>query len=306
MKKPLIVVATVVAVAFAAVWFRRQGGAGGTTTLSRPDAAEVERVKDFWAAYNRANALRAQGDFTQAVPAFRKALELNPSHEDSLYYLGTSLYEIGDYQQAADEFRKIIAANPASGRAWSQLGNTLSVDANGEPKHYAEAQHAYERSAQLNPEQAGPFLGLGLLDLKRGRLDRARENFRIAAGFGSPEGSYLLAYTFFLERREREALPLLCKILNTYAREKKIIGRGVLSEGDLLPGPGKPLTELDKSALRSIVLVNRIARRLGSYPAEVPKEFCIQTPLNESAILHALKAESGLEAGARPSLTPIP
>jgi len=297
MKKSLIVLGTLVAVAFTAVWFSRERAARVTTSVSRPDAGEVGRVKDFWAAYNRGNALRAQGDFAQAVPAFRKALELNPSHEDSLYYLGTSLFEIGEYQRAANEFRKIVAANPASGRAWEELGNTLSIQAPGAPEDYAQARRAYQRSAQLNREQAGPFLRLGLLDLNRGHWASAKDNFRLAAGFGSPQGSYLLAYTLILEQRDEEALPYLRKILDTYGRVKKVTGRGVLSEGDLLPGPGEPLTELDKSALKSLLLLNRIERPQGAYTADVPSGSSTLRRLSHSPAFHALGLRSDLKPG---------
>ncbi|HZP02779.1 MAG TPA: tetratricopeptide repeat protein, partial [Terriglobia bacterium] len=258
MKKPLLILGVLVAAAFVAIALVKEKAARTSAAISGPDAAQVDRVKDFWAAYNRGNALRAQGEFAEAVPAFRKALEINPHHEDSLYYLGTSLYETGEYEQAAIEFRRILAENPSSGRAWSELGDTLSIPAPGASLDLAAARSAYQRSSELNPEQAGPFLRIGHLDLRCGRLASALTSFRLAAGFGSPEGSYLLAYTLFLQGREREALPYLRKILDTYRRERKITGRGVLSEGDVLPGPGKPLTALDKSALKSILLLDRI------------------------------------------------
>jgi tetratricopeptide (TPR) repeat protein len=297
MKRPLVVLATLVAVAFATVWFLKERPARDFRSISRRDAAEVERITAFWAAYNRGNTLRAQGEFVQAVPAFRRALELNPGHEDSLYYLGTSLFESGEYRQAAEEFRKILTVNPSSGRAWSELGNTLSIRAPGAILDAPAAQYAYQRSAELNREQAGPFLRLGLLELDRAHWDSAQANFRLAAGFGSPEGGYLLSYALFLEGHNREALPYLRKILDTYGQERKITCRGVLSEGDLLPGPGKPLTALDKSALKSIFLLNRIDTQQGARSAEVPIGLRALKRLRESSDFHALGAESGLKPG---------
>jgi tetratricopeptide (TPR) repeat protein len=293
-KKPLLILGVLAAAAFLAITLVKEKAARSSAAICRPDAAEVDRIKDFWAAFNRGNALRAQGAFAPAVPAFRKALEINPHHEDSLYYLGTSLYETGEYEQAAIEFRKILAENPSSGRAWSELGDTLSIQAPGAPVDLTAARRAYQRSSELNPEQAGPFLRIGHLDLNCGRLNSALTSFHLAAGFGSPEGNYLLAYTLFLQGREREALPYLRKILETYRRERKITGRGVLSEGDVLPGPGQPLTALDKSALKSILLLDRIAQREGGYPLGLPSEFRVAKRQPESGEFRPAGGESGL------------
>jgi VCBS repeat protein/tetratricopeptide repeat protein len=297
LKKPLLILGALVFAAFATISILKYRDEERAVAASGPGAAEVERVRNFWAAYNQGNALRAQGEYAQASDAFRKALAINPQHEDSLYYLGTSLNEIGEYGQAAGEFRKIVAANPASGRAWSELGNTLSTQAPGAPEDFSGARSAYEHAAELNREQAGPFLRLGLLDLNRGDREHALENFRLAAGFGSPEGAYLLAYTDFLETHDEEALRPLHKILDAYAKDKKITGRGVFSEGDVLPGPGKALTALDKAALKSILMLNWEARRLGGYPTGVPNEFRVAPRADERASGHILGTSSGIGPG---------
>lgn len=296
MKKALLILGALVVIAFALISILKHRTTEGTLASSGPGAAEVERVKEFWAAYNRGNALRARGEFKQAASAFRKALELNPQHEDSLYYLGTSLYETGEYEQAADELRKIIATNPASGRAWSELGNTLAIQAPGALEDFSEARNAYERATELNREQAGPFLRLGLLDLNRGQREPALANFRLATGFGSPEGSYLLAYTQFLEKHDQEMLPPLRKILDAYAKDKKITGRGVLSEGDVLPGLDKTLTALDKAALKSILLLNWETKRLGHYPPGFPGEFRVPNPSVRSSALRVLEVQSSIRS----------
>lgn len=297
MKKPLFILGAVVFAAFAAISILKYRNEERTVAASGPGGAEVERVKNFWAVYNQANALRAQGEYARAADGFREALALNPQHEDSLYYLGTSLYEIGEYGRAAGELRKIVAANPASGRAWSELGNTLSVRAPGAPQDFAEARGAYEHAAELNREQAGPFLRMGLLDLNRGKRGAALANFRLAAGFGSPEGSYLLAYTDFLEKRDEDALRPLRKILDAYAKDKRVTGLGVLSEGDVLPTLGQPLTALDKSALKSILMFNWEAKRLGGFPSGVPKEFRVLTRADAPASVHILGGPPGIRPG---------
>ncbi len=234
--------------------------------------AQRRRVREFWATFNRASTLRTQGKFGEAVELYRRTAALNPRHEDSLYYLGTSLLELGEYSEAADVLRKLIALNPASSRAHSQLGNTLATLAPGAAPDFDAAREAFLRSVEINREEAGPFLRLGLLELNYGKFTDALEHFRIAAGFASPEGLFWAGYTCYLLRRDDDAARFFTKALEIYLRERKVAARGVLSEGDVLPAPGKPLTALERSGLKSLLFLYWTAQRRGGYPASTPKE----------------------------------
>ncbi|PYV09339.1 MAG: hypothetical protein DMG23_11115, partial [Acidobacteria bacterium] len=259
-----------VALALIAIAKRRTGERiPGTTTADR----DRQRIRAFWELFNKATTLRLHGDFAEAADSYRQGLRLNPEHEDSLYYLGSCLEELGEYREAATGFRRLISLNPSSGRAFSELGNILSVLAPGAPADFEGAREAYSRSIQINREQAGPFLRLGILELNQGRYRPALDNFKIAAGSGSPEGSFFSAYVLFLEGQYRESLRPLHKVLGSYAKDRKIIGRGVLSEGDVLPAPGKRLTALERSALSSMLLLRWVSVKLGGYPPGTPQEF---------------------------------
>jgi len=276
MRKPLLLLAAVVAVAFGVITIAKRRASEGLGAGAAPTAPDRQKIKTFWAAYNQANLLRNQTDFPQAVPAYRAALQLKPQHEDSLYYLGTSLEELGNYREAAESFRRLLELNPASGRASGELGNVLSLLAPGAPADFEQARQAILRNLEINREQAGPFLRLGLLDLDQGHLEAALENFRIAAGFGSQEGNFYVGYTLFLQQRYQEAVPYFRKVLDAYGRDRKIIGKGVLSEGDVLPAPGKPMTALEKAGLDSMLFLYWSALRLGGYPPGVLNEFQVQ------------------------------
>lgn len=296
MKKPLIVLAMVVAVAFALITFVKKKSSDAHRADALPADVDRQRIRTFWAAYNQANALRVQADFARAANAYREALQLDPGHEDSLYYLGTSLEELGDYAEAAESFRKLLAMNPSSGRAVGELGDVLSLLAPGAPVDFEQARQALLRNVQINREQAGPFLRLGMLELDQGRLEAALEKFRIAAGFGSPDGNFWVGYTLFLQKKHREAVPYFRKVLDAYGRDRKITGRGVLSEGDVLPAPGKPLTALEKAGLKAMLFLNWAALRMGGYPAGVSSEFQVQSRASLKPELQPIGARLGLKA----------
>lgn len=228
--------------------------AAGAQASSRVNAEERERVSKFWATYDQASALRTRGEFGRAADLYRQALQFNPSHEDSLYYLGSCLYELGDYAEAEQQFRSLMALNPESGRAYGQLGRLLSVAAPGAPHDLAAARQAFQRELQIYTEQAGPLLELGGLELNEGKLARAEEDFRIATKLGSVEAEFLLGYTLFLQGRSAEAEHSFEKVVAKYRADRKLTTKGVLSEGDILPDPSKPLTALQRAALQSMLL----------------------------------------------------
>jgi tetratricopeptide (TPR) repeat protein len=231
-----------------------------------PGSADRERIRTFWERTNRANALRLAGSFEEAAAAYRSALALDPAHEDSLYYLAISLKERGEYAEAVKTLERLTAVNPASNRAWSEMGATLGLRAPGWEGDPERARAAFLRGLEINREEAGPFLRLGMLERDQGRSRQALEQFSVAAGFGSPEGNFQMGYTLFLETRYREAEPYFRRVLDTYQRERKIVARGVLSEGDVLPAPGKPLTALDKAGLKAMLFLYWTARRTGAQP----------------------------------------
>jgi tetratricopeptide (TPR) repeat protein len=284
MKRALLILTAVVAVAFGLTAMLKHRVADTGVIQSGSDHAEKQRIRNFWSLYHEANEHRSQGNFAAAVPLYRECLRANPRHEDSLYYLATSLQELGQYTEAAETFGKLIELNPASSRARSQLGNTLALLAPGAPADLTAARKAFEGSIEINREEAGPFLRLGQLDLNQGRLEAAREHFQVAAGFGSPEGNFWLGYTLFRQGRNQEASRFLRRALDTYIRERKVAARGVLSEGDVLPAPGKPLTALERTALKSMLLLYWVGQRSGGYPEGFPNEFRLHLSSNSSLL----------------------
>lgn len=299
MKRTLVGLAALVAVAFGLVTVLRWRGSSSSEAAAGLADAEKQRVRDFWAVFNRAGALRAAGDFHAAAPAYRESHASNPAHEDSLYYLGTSLQEIGEYVEAAATFRKMIELNSQSSRARSQLGITLSMLAPGAPVDFADARDAFLGSVEINREEAGPFLRLGQLELNQGRVEEALKHFQVAAGFGSPEGNFWVGYTYFVQGRNQDAATFLARALATYDRERQIAARGVLSEGDVLPAPGKPLTALERTGLKSILFLYWTAARGGKYPDSVAKQYRVQPSAGSAPRIDTIAEHRGVKSGGR-------
>jgi hypothetical protein len=260
-----------------------------------------KRVRAFWAAYNRATELRSRREFASAIEFYRQALTLDPKHEDSLYSLGNCLFELGEYARAVERYEQLIAVNPQSNRGLSQLGIVLSTPAPAAVLDVARARRAFERVTEINQEESGPFLRLGLLALHENQLEQALGHFLTAAGFKSPEGYFFAGYVKYRQGCYAEAVEYFQKVLQINEREKQISGRGVFSEGDVKSASGQTLTPLERSGIKALVFLYWTAAKLGGYPRGVPPEFRIKPRANEHGF-----TVTRVNQGAKPVSAPMP
>jgi len=228
---------------------------------------EKQKIREFWGSYRQATRLRLDGRYAEAIALFRKCLQLDPEHEDSLYYLGASLEHLGRYREALKAYQRLIGVNPQSGRALAQLVELLSTPLPGAPVDYEQAEKWALQWVEVNREQAGPFLQQGLLELNRGRFAKAAEHFQVAVRSGSPEGFAWAGYTAWLRGLQGEALKMFRGPIEIEKRERRLAGAGIKAEGDILPEPGKPLSALDRAALVSLFFSRVIQGGGKAFPA---------------------------------------
>ena len=124
-----------------------------------------------------------EGNRQQAFLAFQKAVQLDPRHKESHYYLG-HLYAVqGKYTQAEEEFREVIRLDPDYSEAHNYLGQVL------EPQdRWQEAIKEYRR-ALSNPLYATPDIAwfrLGRALAHEGDMDGASRAFEDALVISPP------------------------------------------------------------------------------------------------------------------------
>jgi len=235
--------------------------------------ADRQQIREFWQLFQEAHRYRSQGEHEHAARLYRECSQRNPRHEDSLFFLALSSQEIGEYQEAVAALRELLEQNPASSRALTQLGVLLSTPVPGAVLNFEEAKRLFEKAVELNREQSGPFLRLGLLHLNRGDLDSALRSLQTAANFGSPEGNLWLGYALLLKGQTMGARQRFEMVLEGYKKEKHLTGKGIRSEGDILPAPEKPLSALERAAILSMYFL-RATEQMNIDPgaAAVPAE----------------------------------
>lgn len=199
MKRTALVVALLLAAGFALLMLERPTASDRESTdgPSLVDSAEARlRTLRFWQLYREATSQRTAGRAREAASAYEAALELDDSHEDALYYLGSLRLELGRFEAAEETWRRLIELNPGSARTHSQLGALYScLDSTG-LFNLERARSEFQRALEINREQTGPLLGLGRVALLRGDLAAASRHFDqvIGSNPGSVEAHYLRGY----------------------------------------------------------------------------------------------------------------
>ena len=156
--------------------------------------------------------LQAQAKHGEAVPHYRRALELNPSHGDTCYNLGIALRESGKadeaakvlekagdlpgttvkpaviecniglalqeaerYQEAIPHFRRATELDPGYAEAFSDWGSTML--AMGRP---GDAVNMYRKAVTLRPDFHEAWYNMGIAFLELLELGKAAEHYRRA------------------------------------------------------------------------------------------------------------------------------
>lgn len=264
------------------------GEAGAAATSDR------ERVLRFWALLREATAHRVAGRSGEAEAGYAAALDLDPRHEDALYYLGGMRLDRGDFQGAAEAWERLLEVNPRSGRAHGRLGTLYSCLAPGAPFDPERAEAEFRAVLAINPEQTGPLLDLATVAVVAARPDAAREHLQrvLASDPSSALAHYLQGYLAWRAGDREEGVARLRTAIE--GARGMPAPAGFAGEGDTQDGAGpmlaaatpcrdvareaESLREVDprderrlrEEALRRYGRLEAMLRRGGAAPGEEP------------------------------------
>jgi enediyne biosynthesis protein E4 len=204
---------------------------------SRRDTTQTRAgIREFWQIYRGATGDRMAGRIGAARDAYRRALDLNPGHEDALYYLGNMELELGHYAEAQAAWTRLVQDNPSSARTHSRLGDLYACMDPGAPRNLAKAEAEFRRALELNREETGPLLRLGEIALMRGDLDGAisRLNAVIGSHTRSVEAHFFEGYVAW-KRAQRDSAAALFRKAVALTRSAPPI-QALPGEGDTKRG----------------------------------------------------------------------
>jgi len=106
-----------------------------------------------------------QGQHTESLAAYKKAVQLKPDYIDAWYYLGYSLEKLGRYEQALANYDEVIRLAPKHPYAWYRRGGLLLTKIH----RYDQAVEAYKNFIQIHPTdyEGWYFLGDAFIKLQQ-------------------------------------------------------------------------------------------------------------------------------------------
>ncbi|MEI9975450.1 MAG: tetratricopeptide repeat protein [Ignavibacteriota bacterium] len=111
---------------------------------------------DFYREFNTAADLSERHQYAEAVPAWRKAVQLNPDDARAHNNLGAALTETGKPEEALAEYRRSLELNDQSSQAHNNLGSALAQQGKLD-----DALAQFEKAVELNPDNGRAQCNLG-------------------------------------------------------------------------------------------------------------------------------------------------
>jgi predicted O-linked N-acetylglucosamine transferase (SPINDLY family) len=108
------------------------------------------------------------GRFDVAAEIYRRILQADPRHSDSLVNLGNLLYGMGQLFDATACFRRAIDAKPDCVEAYSNLGSCLQAQ-----QQFDEAMACFQHALALRPDYPETLNNMGNALHSRGRVQEA-------------------------------------------------------------------------------------------------------------------------------------
>jgi len=116
-----------------------------------------------------------QKEFSKAIQAYQKVIELSPTYVEAFNNLGIVYQTIGDVDRAFGAYRKATEINPGYQKGYNNLGILLLLEG-----RYEEALEVFRKNLAINPNNIESYINLGTLFKKKGQWDEAIESYQKA------------------------------------------------------------------------------------------------------------------------------
>jgi type IV pilus biogenesis/stability protein PilW len=116
-----------------------------------------------------------QREFSKAIQAYQKVLELDPTYVEAYNNLGIIYQTIGDVDRAFGAYQKSTEINPRYEKGYNNLGILLFFKG-----RYEEALESFQKALAVNPNNIETHINLGILFKKKGESEKAIESYQKA------------------------------------------------------------------------------------------------------------------------------
>jgi len=174
---------------------------------------------DYTAHFQLALAYSLLGRDADAIPEYRKTLELKPGLYQAELNLGILLVREKQAKEAVSHLEGAVASKPKEFRPQWYLAEALLASGDA-----AQAEAHYQAAAELDPKSGATELGLGRALARQNRLPDAAGHFRKAAELDANFNGALLelAGLYELNHQPDEAISLYQKFPGNAAAEGRL------------------------------------------------------------------------------------
>jgi tetratricopeptide (TPR) repeat protein len=199
-------------------------------------ASDREEILQFWTAYNKATTYRSQRDYYQAASYYAKALEINDSHEDALYYMASMHLLLKNFEETEKFLLKLEKKQPNTPRAHLQLGVLYScMDSSNTLFNLQESKNRFDSAWRLNREETGTPLKLSKIYLLQNETEAVKPllDVVITANKMSYQAMFLDGYVYWKNGNEQQAMGIFNSAMNLYQSLEytEIQGEGATQAG---------------------------------------------------------------------------
>jgi Tfp pilus assembly protein PilF len=125
--------------------------------------------------FNSGVAFFNQKEFSKAIQAYQKVIELDPTYLEAYNNLGIIHQTMGDSKSALGAYQKATEINPRYGKGYNNLGLLFLLEG-----RYEEALEAFQKALAINPNHIESHINLGILFKKKGQWENAVESYQKA------------------------------------------------------------------------------------------------------------------------------
>ena len=153
--------------------------------------------------FKKALQYHQSGQLQKAEEIYRKILEINPDHCDSLHLLGVIANQAGNNDMAVRLIGRAIEINSTEPIYFNNIGNAFKAQGN-----LKQAVFNYQKALELKPDFAEALVSMGSVYIEFGRLKEAISCFQKALQFKQnfPDAYYNMGIALKEQNRIDEAI----------------------------------------------------------------------------------------------------
>jgi tetratricopeptide (TPR) repeat protein len=132
-------------------------------------------TSDVLIHFNSGVSFYNQREFSKAIQAYQKVIELDPTYVEAYNNMGIIYQMLGNADRAFGAYQKATEINPRYEKGYNNLGILLLLKG-----RYEEALEAFAKALAVNPNNIESHINLGILYKKKGQWEKATESYQRA------------------------------------------------------------------------------------------------------------------------------